>query len=254
MTVPRSAHRRLSDQRGWDSLAWRRILPLAQAAGAAGVYDPDNPETWTLRQDGGDLFYEEVADGLGNLAPLVQETAVDQPRQIINSTGRRVFNAMGATVRFMEAHFASTIAQPNTILILFRPHITTTSNMDMMDGIATNRRRIIRRTNSADFFMFCGTSLDAPSVLQSVWALGHSIADGANSFLQHNDDMPVSGDAGSDDLDGIRLMAHLTAAGNRWRGEVGPIIVFDGRKEPEDTGMPALRAALMRYYPIGQAG
>jgi hypothetical protein len=226
----------------------QQILNAATAAGATAVYDPDNPDTWSLRESGGTFFYSAVADGLGNKETLAQATEARQPQQRTLSTGRKVWDAPVAD-RFMLAEFAADIAQPNTIVAVFRSANDTQTSKAIVDSFAaTGGRQQLATGTGAVHRMHAGANVDR-SVIDTNWRLAQCNFDGAASalFLEGAQD-GAAGNAGANALGGIGILAANATTAN-FLGSLGPVIVFSGLKT--NAELAGLRAKINEHYPIG---
>jgi hypothetical protein len=236
---------------------WEEILAAATAAGAVAVYDPDNPNTWTLREDSGNFFYTEIADALGNYPDLVQTTdEAWQPDQVTLSTGRKVMGREGGAERNMAtAAFAAAIGQPDTIVAVARFGATGVGaqNIFTSSGIVANVQTL--RTSSSNHQMTAGTSLSAASAGTN-WKVWHANFDGASSELIIDGSLGASGNAGTNGLGAAGVMSRISsggvpADGMEDGGRIGPVILFDAVKSAVD--LAALYTAINAHYPIGSA-
>ena len=231
-------------------LPFQQILDAAAAAGAVAVYNPDDPNTTTIRTDAGKEFCVEVADGRGNKNPLVMATASRQPELVLTSTGRRVWTN-DASDKFMLADFTTQIDQPNTTVIVS----VITNDAFVVDAFAasTSDRQIIR-LNETKAEIWAGIdwppdgTLASPETFQTFQAN----FDGASSELYEDNLLITSGNPGSNGLGGVGILQRggdsLILPAN---GELAFVILFDTLKTNAD--LADLRTVINAHYPIGSS-
>lgn len=234
---------------GGATPAHEALKDLAAAAGAEALYDPDNPDTWTLRDDGADLWYSAVADGLGNRETLEQATAANQPKQKTLPNGRRVWTNDGSA-KFMLADFASEIAQPFTILLVGSQANTNSQRYIDSDGVATGGRVIMGRGGASNTsLMWAGAWLGTTNTSTDL-LIRHGNFDNTSSEYFLNGSSFATGITGSNGMGGVGILSQ-NAIGAGLNGDLGPIIVFASKKT--NAELADIRAHLNNTYPIGTA-
>jgi hypothetical protein len=235
---------------------WEAILAAAMAAGAVAVWDPDNPNTWTLREDAGNFFYTEVADAFGNYPDLAQAIAANQPNQVTLSTGRKVLGRVGGSARQMPSAtaFAANINQPNTVVAVARFGATSGAQAlfdPLGAGGSTSGVRQFLRSSGTAHQIFAGTVIGG-GTLDTDFHIWHGNFSGASSQLFIDGVSVVTGNAGANPLGAAGVMARSSLSEPMADGgRVGPVILFNALKSP--AALADLYAAINAHYPIGEA-
>ncbi|MFW6077403.1 MAG: hypothetical protein ACOC71_06605, partial [Hyphomicrobiales bacterium] len=203
--------------------AWQQILTLAEDDGWTAVYDPTNPDTRTLCDDGGDLFVAEIADGLGNLPALVQATEANQFKLLTGHFGQLDGLEGNGTSTLMASSTFTTHAQPNFDVVVAR--FGGGATRTMLDS-TTDNRQLTGIDGSGNYIMYAGSSLTGPAANTDSHVFG-ALFNGASSALYEDSSSIMSGDAGSDGRDQCRVGCRDTD-GNIWNGDLGVYLHFNG--------------------------
>jgi hypothetical protein len=233
--------------RGWRANpGWRRILTLAAADGWTAVYDPTNPDTRTLREDAGDAFAEELADGRENRATLVQATAARQPK-----LSAKVFGALdgltydASAIGAANAGFTD-IAQPWITLAVVQNTAATpadfarvTTGSDEAAGSATEG--ISGVTTGGVWRILSGTTLASGVAADTNPHILAGVYNGASSAVYLDSALIASGNAGDKNMIGLYLGARSDLiADTRWEGHIGPVLLRSGSGLTEMQAMADL--------------
>lgn len=141
-------------------------------------------------------------DKSGNSNHLLQAVASAQPPW---STGGIVFN--GST-EYMKDTF--TLIQPEFIYMVFK-QITWTANDVILDGAAASTGKMQQVDDTPDIEVYAGLASAADSNLAlDTWGIARVLFNGASSKFIIDDNTPVTGDFGSDDMGGFTIGAAAT--------------------------------------------
>jgi hypothetical protein len=103
---------------------WQQIIDLADDDGWTSVYDPNNPNTRTLREGGGTHHYTEFADGLDNTGPYAQAAEASQP---IRATALGGYHVMDMdSERFMSMPGTNLM---DTVIVVGEPQENTAGSV-----------------------------------------------------------------------------------------------------------------------------
>jgi hypothetical protein len=208
--------------------AWQQILDAADAAGATAVYDPDNPDTWTLRDNAGTKYYSEISDGLGNWAAMGQDTDSRQWQQTTTATGRFAGLGNGTSTYMVLGDTAQALETPYTIMTWLKSDdlsatrillsalvVGANSSTSSLIGLVSGYRNAFNG-NSANF----GEGTTEPEL----WTLRFSVS----PYQRVNGVQIASGSVGNRIGDRINWgRGQGFSANNWWDGLVGPLIFWD---------------------------
>lgn len=237
--------------------AFQEIRGLSTVLGARAVFDPDNPDTWTLRDDAGTTRYTAIADGLGNEPDLAQSNTSFQPART-TTAGRRMIDTRDSADRgFMFSDFLSDITQPNTIVVVSgwlggsNRYLFNAQGNELAD---LGGRQIMGSQGSSSNFEMWASSWISGSAMDMNFHVWQAIFDGTESELWIDETRVATGDPGANGLGGVGILGQVDGTGTLqqdWPGETGPAIVFPVRKEHSE--LADLRRALNFFYPIGES-
>jgi len=139
-------------------------------------------------------------DASGNGNDLLQ--AVDSDRPTYNA-GTQTILFDGLTQFMKAAPF--TLDQPATIYLLFR-QVSWTSQDGIFDGDSNLRSRCRQVTSSPGLEISAGVSLGTTNDLPiGTYGVVIAVINGVNSLLQIDNNAPLTGDAGLNDIRGFTL-------------------------------------------------
>lgn len=162
-----------------------------------------NLELWTRFNQGITVTGSGVSqwdDQSGNGNHLKQGTDADRPSKELD--GSILFDGVD---HFLRAD-AFTFEQPETIYILCKL-ITWTAFDRLFDGSTSNAGSIQQATATPQLRLSAGLVIGNVSLALDTYGVLTGVFNGASSVLQLNNDAPVTGNVGTNDLSGFTLGA-----------------------------------------------
>lgn len=209
------------------------ILELASDDGWLAVYDPTNPETREV-VDGRIAF---LADGLGNLPPLTQESAESRP-DLLSAEYGLLDGAQaavpGGPARYLRSvPFATPMPQPNFIMALGRNADLTPGTRVLVDGAVASKRNAILTSARQDGGYGVFARSEAATTEHALDLAPHLFGaqyDGQAGTALWIDGEPAEIEYLLQDqpLNGITWGDRYFSNGTHWNGTMGPLLVYDG--------------------------
>ena len=202
-------------------LAWNRLVAQAQDDGWSVVYDIGNPHARVLIDD----TVAQVSTPVGSKPPVTAGAT----RPALSTIGglSSAANSGGASSAMRSSAFANAISPPFTIMMAVDVASPAT-NQIAADGISTPNRVSIM-LNSGKWTLFSGSgqfeSVDdaesGPAVISADY--------GSNSCSMYVDgELRVSAPVAGYPLAGLTLGDRYVSDGRYWRGEIGPVFIYEG--------------------------
>lgn len=138
-----------------------------------------------------------------------QATGADQP--LVQSDGSLLFDGIS---QFLKAD-AFTFVQPETVYILVNQKTWANNDNYIFDGNAVAKGIIYQLNSTPENTAYAGTNLSDISPVLDTYNILTAVFNGASSVLQLNNDTPVEGDAGANDMGGFTL-GSAGDGGSRW--------------------------------------
>jgi len=175
------------------------------------------------------------ADLSGAANHAAQATSANQPLWVENMlAGKPVIRFDGTNDHLQTAAFGSELAQPNTIIVLWKLS-GDDSSRTVIDGIASNKRNsVIKALNSPPSWNreiilhagspnLPGSPLAAPSDFIITGALFHGTA----SKLWIDGALDAQGETGTQALTGVTVGGRYDGAVNNLNGDIAEILIYD---------------------------
>ncbi len=161
-------------------------------------------------------------DQSGNGNHLLQGTDTNRPSK--ESDGSVLFDGVD---NFLKAD-TFTFVQPETIYILVN-QVSWTSTDVLYDGDAGTGGQLIQRGSSPQLGLNAGTLLSGTNgPLIGTYGVMSVVLNGGSSRLQLNKDTALTGNAGSNDMDGFTLAARPTGPDRFGNIQVKEVILYSG--------------------------
>ena len=178
--------------------------------GLSGFLPSDlaNLELWTKYNSGITVTGAGVSqwdDVSGNGNHLKQATDTNRPSE--EADGSILFDGVD---NFLKAD-AFTLVQPETVYILFK-QITWTSGDRPWDGNVSASTTLFQTGTTPSLSLFAGATLAEVDLTLDTYGIVSSVVNGASSVLQLNNDSPITGNTGANDMGGYTLGARENAA------------------------------------------
>jgi hypothetical protein len=190
-------------------------------------------------------------DQSGNGRNATQTTAANQP-QIVSSgavltlNSKPALNWNGTNYWLTTAQFSPEISQPATYFITAQSN--TGSANALFDGF-TNGKMLYYR-NGTNFSFNGPTALAETTAAATTQLLYTNLANGASSAFFNNGVSKASGNAGTNNIDGIvigNLGSDFTAAGYQLRGNYQELVLYPSNQTSNQT---AIESNINTYYGI----
>lgn len=202
-----------------------RIKRLARLDGWTAVYDPTDPTTTTLNEDGGIV---ELADGLGQHPPLASYG--DAPELLEGAYGQ--LNGFRAGHGVLAAGFGAEgiLRQPNTIMAFGTAETLEPGKRFLLDGVGKRRHAIFSADEpGSPLNSYSGVdsknrdSSDTQAHLITATFSPEQTRLAVDSRVQVEENRESNG----------RALGGLTLGGDhkgrrQWDGTVGPVLVYHG--------------------------
>jgi len=158
-------------------------------------------------------------DVSGNENHLKQATALDKPQK--QADGSILFDGIR---QFLKAD-AFTLVQPETIYILFK-QITWVNTDRVFDGNIISGGTLQQTSATPQLRIFSGSAVGNVSLALDTYGIISSVFNSTNSVIQLDNNTPVTGDAGTNNMNGLTLGANGGNTG--WSNiQVKEIFIFD---------------------------
>ena len=190
-------------------------------------------------------------DQSGNANNATQTTAANQP-QIVSSgavltlNSKPALNWNGTNYWLTTAQFSPEITQPATYFITAQSN--TGSSNALFDGF-TNAKILYYR-NGTNFSFNGPSALVETTAAATTQLLYTNLANGASSAFFNNGVSKASGNAGTNNIDGIvigNLGSGFTAAGFQLRGNYQELVLYPSNQTSNQT---AIESNINTYYAI----
>ncbi len=204
---------------------------VADDGNTVAWYDSSNLSTIT--KDANELV-SRLNDGLGSGNDLLQANAAKMP---LYTESGILFNG---TDEYLKAAFA--YEQPEMIYLTIK-QVTWTATRTLMDGASINTGKLQQTTSTPTLRLYAGAALTPNNDLAvNTWGIIKVLFDGANSFLQVDSNVPLSGNAGTSDMGGVTFGDNGAATG----GEASNLLLYEAilRSASDDV---AKRAQIDSY-------
>lgn len=182
----------------------------------------DGPQISDVANGDPIMFVEDKSDSRHQIKQLTVSKRPEFVTDVLN--GEPVLRFDGVDDYMDSAAFVSPLSQPNTIFVVGNIN-TLGSNMTFVHGLSSGGRNGILVTNTNEYRLFAGTAIDGGSV-----STGHviltAVFDSINSYLMVNGSQVLSGDAGSEDMGGIRIGLNSNLV-NDLNGDIAAVYVFN---------------------------
>jgi hypothetical protein len=210
--------------------AFQQILDLAAADGWAAVYDPSNPATVTTTSG----RISALADGLGNLATLVQGTAANRPLLSVGAFGG-LSALIGDGSDALSVDLTDT-PQPYSILAVAK-YTSGSGHVCRVwfDGTGLS-------VSGGNWTAAFGTGLGGPAADTDPHVVG-TIANGGSSQIRV-DGSATSGAAGAGALQRIDMMGEAGGSA-AWNGLCGPLLI---RLDADAAAIGRMEALLGSFF------
>ncbi len=187
------------------SMGWANQMGVG--AGGFSPSDLANLELWTRFNSGiteSSSLVSQWDDVSGNANHLKQATGTNQPT--VQGDGSILFDGVD---NFLKAD-AFTLVQPETVYILFK-QITWTSGDRAWDSGAASTT-LFQTGTTPSLSLFASATLAEIDLTLDTYGIVSSVVNGASSVLQLNNDSPITGNTGTNDMGGFTLGARENAA------------------------------------------
>ena len=169
--------------------------------------DLANLELWTRFNQGITVTGSGVSqwdDVSGNGNHLKQGTDTNRPSK--EGDGSILFDGVD---NFLKAD-AFTLVQPETVYILFKQITWTSGNRTWDSGAASTT--LFQTGTTPSLSLFASATLAEVDLTLDTYGIVSSVVNGASSVLQLNNDSPITGNAGINDMGGFTLGARENAS------------------------------------------
>jgi hypothetical protein len=186
----------------------------------------------------------------GSANDAVQATAANQPK--IVDAGSLVLENGKAALQFEVAEEINLLVntnafnQPNSVFSVATIDSVTNNGQSIVDGITS--RNLVGVNDIGKYQLFAGLSKISSDNVSTDQNLYYALFNAANSILFVNQQQKVSGDIGSQALEGIRIGhdANLGITGG-WGGNIQNVIIYNS---DQSTNRPAIEQSINDYYEI----
>ena len=164
-----------------------------------------------------------------------------------NAGGRRYVELDGVN-DYLSAAFGSTIAQPNTVMVVGR-YAGASVNSQIIWGGTTGSTvsQTIGTASDGRNQIFAGTGRPSTVVDNAGWHLHHAFFNGTTSEYSIDGATVVTGAAGANTLEGIRVGAN-SAISTFYKLEIAEVLVWNRALTAQEKS--DVSAALIAYYGI----
>ncbi|MGO1663204.1 serine hydrolase [Micrococcaceae sp. AOP34-BR2-30] len=206
-----------------------RIKRLARIDGWTAVYDPTDPDTTTVNEDG---CVVGLADGLGNHAPLANFG--NAPQLLQGAYGQLHGIKTGDGVLAVSFGANGILRQPNTIMAFGAVETGASGKRFLVDGVGKRRHAIFSADQQgAPLNSFAGVETANTAASDSRPHLITATFGPENAILAVDSSVKVEGTIESNS----RALGGLTLGGDhkgrrQWSGSVGPVLVYHGEIPP----------------------
>ena len=185
-----------------------------------------------LQAGASDCFVTTLYDQIGS-NHATQTVATNQPKiydvltgDIIRENGKPAMVFDGVDDFLLANNLV--INQPNTFFAVGTTKNSVASGY-LFDGI--NERQILNYSPSLNTWrFFAGKNLTSSTTLNTNQNLFVTLFDGSNSFFTLNGNEIVNGDAGNNNLNGLKISSDI----DEWDGTIQEIIIFDNNLTPDN--------------------
>lgn len=220
---------------------WEDLVSLGTVDGWQSIYDMNNPNTWDLRDaGGGSMFYESVADGLGNRDPLIQATTGSQPPQV--TQGDHLMAEFNASRLLARA--TGSITSPRVIVSTIR----ATSSANFRNYIGDGANNFFAQTGTYGLLISdASTNLSSAdnvftsgqvAVVSAIWNSG---TNGAK--IRVNGSQVYQGTLTPPSFSGLRI-------GYNFTGQIGFIGIYQGLLSGSSDALSRMEDLLMEQHGI----
>lgn len=219
----------------------RKILELAERDNWMAVYDPSNPETIGVNDEGG---VESLRDGLGNLSALFPGD--DAPQLKVGEYGQ--LNGMGGSGGYLTGDLGGTLSQPVTYLMVAQAHgPATDDNLYLLSGGHT--AWITRVGGSARFITHGGYNAPISARHDSKPHLIRATFNAEGESTISIDGEVEGVGVGANSTTTLTIGAHSTGDERRWPGTYGPTLILQG--DADEAKIARMSQLLMNLAGIG---
>lgn len=215
----------ISGQEDVNATPAERIKLLARLDGWTAVYDPSDPTTTTVNEEGGII---ELADGLGNHAPLTNYG--DAPQLLEGAYGQLNGIKTGGGVLAASFGTEGILRQPNTIVAFGAADTVEPGKRFLLDGVGKRRHAIFSADKpGAPVNMYAGVDSTNQEPSDTQAHLFTATFNPEQTTLEIDSRVQIEETRESNG----RALGGLTLGGDHkgrrtWSGSVGPVLVYHG--------------------------
>lgn len=199
--------------------------------------------------NGNNGFIVTIYDQVGSNNPT-QATSGIQPAYVASGQNSKPIARCDGANDYLTVAFSSALSQPHTVYAaasLDAGSVDDDNHRYMTDGNDGSNRLILRQRGNVSpntWNIFAGASLDG-GVSDSSFNIWAALFNGASSQFWINATSEGSGDAGSNNADGISIGTDYTG-NNAWDGDIGMIAIAD--PSHDDTERGAMQTAINSFW------
>tara|TARA_R100000152_G_C6773231_1_gene200470 strand:- start:698 stop:1777 length:1080 start_codon:yes stop_codon:yes gene_type:complete len=133
--------------------------------------------------------------------------------------------------------FSPVFSQPNTVTAVAENAVTGDSTRRyLFNGRTSSNRNFIAKRESENWYAYAGTVIESSSAVDLNPALLVAEFNGAPSTVTKNGSIIITGNLGSDSLDGITIGQNYGGIGNPWSGKIAELVCWNGLASISEIG------------------
>ena len=203
-----------------------------------------------------DGFVNTWYDQSGNSRNATAAADADQPKIVsggsleTGATGKPTINFDAASEHFLSASVATT--QPFTTTIQFNGAKSTVAGstlQNLIDSQSSSQSSFIQIQGEGELIINHGSALDSGRDLDSFGeSVIISVANGSSSSIDFNGATQVTGNAGTNNRDAIRIGRHRTNSGNYFNGDMSELLIHNSQLS--NSTIDTLESNIISHYNI----
>jgi len=175
-------------------------------------------------------------DKTANEDDVTQGTADNKPTLQTNELNGEPTLRFDGSNDYLQGAFTTggALTQPFTLLAVAELTSTGSVYRYITDGDDASNRMVSGQRDDGDWWIYPGSPALAGDPSDTNWNIWTVVYNGLSSQIWLNGVSEVSGEAGTDEADGLTVGGSYTGAASWWLGDIAEIIIYDSELNTAD--------------------